>query len=73
MEPTLLTSIIILGIFGGYMLINLASFWRKLEEIKERNEQQDRLKGRYSGYSGLGGLTALLRTERGKKKYIRRT
>jgi hypothetical protein len=55
------------------MVINLAVFWRHLDEVHERVEQQDRLKGRYSGYSGLGNLTALLKTGRQKRRYIRRT
>lgn len=60
MEPRLLIAITILAVFVGYMLINLVSFWKYLEEIRQKNEKQDRLRGRYSGYSGLGGLTTLL-------------
>jgi hypothetical protein len=72
MESELLISIVVLCIFGVYMLTNLFFMWRQLDEDHERSEQQDRLKGRYSGYSGLGGLTTLLRTGRRKKRYIRR-
>lgn len=71
MEPRLLTATIVTGLFAAYMLINLAAFWRQLEEMRDKSEKQDRLKGRYSGYRGLGGLTALLGHGRYRKKSMR--
>lgn len=63
MEPQMLSAVIITGAFVLYMLICFTTFWRQLEEMRERTEKQDRLKGRYSGYRGLSGLTAMLSTK----------